>query len=216
MDAFERVAQATVFLPQRVAQGVFVTRGHRSWPEGHVVTAAHCLEYDQDLGAGIALGDFTFYEVVLPTREKLRMAPEVIDVAKDVAVLGRLDPQEFAEDNEAFDACCVKTPPVRVQAAPYKSHPYEFTAHVRSHERKWLRGRATIFRKYDPWFWANMEEQIRGGTSGGPIVNDAGELVGVVSHASDAADGQLSASGIPLLKNALPICVLRKLRGLDD
>ena len=56
------------------------------------------------------------------------------------------------------------------------------------------------------------DEQIEGGTSGGPVVNELGELVGIVSHSSQETDESRKSRGsIPRPHLALPAWVLQKM-----
>ena len=56
--------------------------------------------------------------------------------------------------------------------------------------------------------WVETEEKIEGGTSGSPIVNDKGELVGIVSS---SPEGNLQKySGLaPLPRVALPVWIYK-------
>ena len=55
------------------------------------------------------------------------------------------------------------------------------------------------------------EEQIEGGTSGGPIINDLGQLVGIVSNASDLQEGIASDGNFPYPSLALPVWICQRL-----
>ena len=54
------------------------------------------------------------------------------------------------------------------------------------------------------------DEQIESGTSGGPIINDSGELVGIVSNFSETGEGLPKSNGpVPYPALALPVWVCR-------
>lgn len=52
--------------------------------------------------------------------------------------------------------------------------------------------------------------RIEGGTSGGPVVDDAGRLVGVVSHAAETS-GATQPGMIPVARLALPRWILEQI-----
>lgn len=61
--------------------------------------------------------------------------------------------------------------------------------HIFTHQKKWIAGHFTVFGKSkDPVVFLNIElsggAQVLGGTSGAPIFNDAGEVLGIVSTAT--------------------------------
>jgi V8-like Glu-specific endopeptidase len=67
-------------------------------------------------------------------------------------------------------------------------------------KRVWSNGRIVI----------EAKKQIEGGTSGSPIVDDAGELVGVVSNTSEGAKKCTGQAPIPAL--TLPVWTLQAIK----
>jgi len=67
--------------------------------------------------------------------------------------------------------------------------------------------------------YVEADEQIEGGTSGGPIIDDSGDLVGIVSNFSLIAKVQNRSYGSsPRPHLALPVWVCRRIFGgcLED
>jgi len=60
------------------------------------------------------------------------------------------------------------------------------------------------------------DEQIEGGTSGGPIINDSGELVSIVSNFSLATEAVPKSSGLaPRLHLTLPVWLCHRIFGVN-
>lgn len=229
-NIYSRVAAATVAVgpPSRRGQGVYVGNGH-------IITAAHCLSYDQDTGIRLAMEDHVFYKIETAAGEKMPVAPLVIESAVDIAVLGALDGQVFPPEMvEPFEAFCDRTKPVPLcrKRFPYsgarfdpkdrasverfiaKTEPTKFRVHIRTHRNTWVTGEATVFqlRSCNPTIWVQADENIEGGTSGGPIINDAGELVGVVSTAGGSG-GETRTGRSPFPRWALPAWIYHRICG---
>ena len=74
-----------------------------------------------------------------------------------------------------------------------------------------MTGRAMQTWEDAPTLVVEADEQIEGGTSGGPIIDDSGELVGVVSNFSIATGGPYKSQGTtPQPHLALPVWVCRR------
>ena len=204
-----RVEQATVTIlktPKRrkrfvpMAQGVLV-------PGSLILTAAHCVTWTE--GGAMALGE-PHFEVV-ETADGTRFAVEVValEPVADVAILAVVDDQhaELGADFDAFQEWAARTSPVSLTAweprlqeisrdatgRPRISEPDSIAVHLLTHHKRWIDGRVVKLGtnwNQSPRLSQNMIEQIESGTSGGPIVDDAGRLVGVVS--SDEVTAMLS------------------------
>jgi len=57
------------------------------------------------------------------------------------------------------------------------------------------------------------DEQIEDGTSGGPIINDSGELGGIVSFFCQASEARKCNGAAPCPYFALPVWVFRRIFG---
>lgn len=199
-DILSVVAAATVRVKgyqsdnEKVGLGVLVEGGY-------LATAAHCLEYDNDTGARITLGEHVFYEIETARGENLKAAPVFIESVSDLAILGPLD--RYAYDGEwveAYESFVDGTKPVSLWSG---GDTAPFGIRIRSHKKTWISGTAEISRVGGPFLWIKTDERIEGGTSGGPIVNDLGELVSVVTTAGGYL-GVTNEGHAPLLRHALP------------
>ncbi len=209
-DIRSDVAAATVKVrgyqsdSEKVGLGVLV--------EGaYLLTAAHCLEYDNDTGARITLGEHVFYEVETARGEKLNVAPVFIESISDIAVLGPLDRYSYDEEwIAAYEAFIERTTPVPLWNG---RNAGAFGIRIHSHKKTWVSGKATIGTAGQPYIWIKTEERIEGGTSGGPIINDSGELVSVVTAAGGYL-GMTNEGHAPLLRYALPAGIFQEMSGI--
>jgi hypothetical protein len=163
--------------PGKGPQGVFIGNGF-------VLTAAHCLKFDTY--GGIALGDHVIYYIDRPEGEPIWCSPVCIDPCSDLAVVGPCDSQTFAERHSDFLSFFEDVVPIGIRRDPLRldeATPCE----IRTHLRTWVSGKLT--RHSDsPWAWLHADENIFGGTSGSPIVDDDGQILGVMSIAGGSGD----------------------------
>lgn len=208
-DIRAEVAQATVKLTQKGGQGILVENEM-------IITAAHCLEFD--CKGGIVLGENivavgnTQYEIETAKGDKLKVAPMAIEPVNDIAVLGSLDYQ--TDDAEDFIVYCERTRTIPLYCRPLEDFPTEFRVHIYTHKKSWIRGKAIISGIHNPMMRIISDKNIEGGTSGGPIINDSGELIGIVSNTVVCHGGEEVLS--PVLQWALPIWIYHRLRAKRD
>lgn len=211
-DWRKRVEAATVRLVGRGGQGVAV-RG------GIVLTGTHCIDWS---GTGaMALGDHFIEEVVTPGGDTLRLGPVFADPVADIAALAALDNQTFASDAEAFEGWSNSIEPLGISDAferwcappPRLFDEQSFSVHCLKHTGSWVTGEAKrlVFEDLGPRAWMVMSEPIKGGTSGGPIVDDNGDLVGVMSQTVEVEAGP-SDGAQPIAAYALPIWLTARIR----
>jgi CBS domain-containing protein len=191
-SAKERTRAATVWLRRKGGQGVLV-------PGGFVLTAAHCVDFYTS--GGMALGDYCLEPVKTKTGATFPMSVIAVEPVADIAVLGAVDEQEFSDAADAFEEFCESTIPVDVCADDFATR-IPVRVHVLTHHDTWIAGTAT---RYSPparptaspgaLVWVRSKGNIEGGTSGGPVIDDTGRLVGVVSHTmgtgGDSREGQM-------------------------
>src|SRR5262249_17410942 len=94
------------------------------------------------------------------------------------------------------------------------------TVNILTHTGEWVRGSATrhgVPRSL-PTGRIKFEAvtPIRGGTSGGPVVDDEGNLLGLVSFTNEVQDGKPCLGAIPVPCFALPAWVVKKIRKAQE
>jgi len=202
MVDFQEIVKATVTITKLGGRGVLV-------PGDLILTAAHCIKYD--LTGGMVLGDYYIEEIETFDKEKIKASPLAIEPICDIAALGSPDDQEFAKESMLFDSFCEKTKPAPLCSINYQ--PFDkFKVFVYDHIRVWIAGEGEF---YPPMIFVEVDKPIRGGASGGPIVNEAGELVSICSNFSEVADGQESTGYSAFINSALPIWIYNRITGAD-
>ena len=212
-ELLARVEAATVRLTRRGGQGVLV-------PGRFILTATHCIHWEAD--GGMPLGDHYLEPVETKNGRTFNVAPVAVEVVADIAVLGELDNQEFADDCAAFDQWRDRTEAVRLSdlftmwndSIDDDGNDRSFPVYVLTHTGEWIAGHAKRFGFQDIWTGAihvRFERPIVGGTSGGPIVDDVGQLVGVVSFTNVVGDDRPCDGMQPIAAYALPHWVLQRI-----
>jgi S1-C subfamily serine protease len=191
-----RVEAATVRLTAQGGRGVLV-------PGGYILTATHCINWD---GRGaMTLGEHFPEPVETADGRAFRAWPCAVDTVSDLAALEPFDDQVLPDDFMAFvrfSGAVPGVPLLRRTPAREKPHP----VHVWTQEHEWITGR--VIRDDPPGLpdgriWLEADSPIKGGTSGSPVVDEAGLLVGVVSFANEVEAGPCSGL-IPFAHLALP------------
>jgi hypothetical protein len=176
-----RIEAATVTVTNKGGRGVLVDVGANTKFGLNllVLTAAHCIDWKCD--GEMALRDF-FLEEIESRTGKFRLAPEAVEPVSDVAALMTPDGQEpdFQEDLVAFEEFCEKTAPLHLCTDDLKLFQ-PFPVFIYTHEHKWVGGTGRLARENAPSLWVEFDGPIKRGTSGSAIVNEAGEIVALVS-----------------------------------
>lgn len=186
------VEAATVSLTKKGGRGVLVGGGL-------ILTAAHCVEYRTE--GAMALGDHFLEPFTSAGGEKLIVCPVIVEPVSDIAVLGPLDGQTFYEDCERFEEFSEHTKPVPLcldefeLLSPFPVYIYGCDG--------WTRSTAQLCRRDANLIAFEFGTQFKPGTSGSPVTNESGQLVGIVSH-----DG---AAPRPHL--ALPVWICQRILG---
>ena len=186
----ERVEKATVQLTKRGGQGVLV-------PGGFILTAAHCIDWSSD--GAMVLGDHYVEPFTTKSGTSPIASPLAVEPVTDLAALGAVDNQESYDECEKFEEFCEDTPPVPVANQP-RERGDEFPIYILSHTGEWITGHATQcgLASCRHSLFIETKQPIESGTSGGPVVDEHGQLVGVVSYGS--RDGS-----IPRPDRCLPV-----------
>ena len=177
-------------------------------PGRMILTATHCVQHTAD--GGMAIGDY-YIETLETSQGFLKAAPIMVECVSDLAVLGGLDGQEFWDELTAFDAFCETVEPVGIHLK--EVHPcMPFPAYLRTREGEWMSGEATIFNAASPIIAVAFSHAIPAGTSGSPIVNDDGQIVGIVSNSSENPNRIQSSGSHPFPAMVLPWWILKRIR----
>jgi S1-C subfamily serine protease len=189
-----RVEGARIRLAKLDGQGVLVP--------GYILTAAHCVEFSTT--GGMALDDRYLEKIVHPSCEPFLAQVAAIEPATDIAALAAADNQALPGDSMAFNSFCATVMPIQLRTRPLViGEP--ISVHILAHTDEWIEGTAERFGFLgDPPSGAvsfRTRKQIKGGTSGGPVVDDDGLLVGVVSNCSEGqrdCDGWVTFASLAL------------------
>jgi hypothetical protein len=195
-DISQKVENATVTLTKKGGQGILIRNQM-------ILTACHCIEYS--IAGTMALGEY-YLEGILTKKGNLKVTPIFLDPVADIAVLGGLDGQEFYEEYNQFEEFCRNTPPVKICRNKLEVDK-KFKIFIYTHEKKWITGIASLGIPGSHMLWIKADEAIKGGTSGSGVINEIGEIVGIVSWTSE--QDFTGGAQRPLL--ALPLWVCRKI-----
>jgi trypsin-like peptidase len=200
-----RVESATVRLPDLGGLGVLI-------PGDFIGTACHCVDW---VGTGMmALGMEYPANVVTADGTKFRLGVAAADPVSDMAVLTGLDHPDADADCEAFEEWRERVEPISLSQLMLRWQE-SCPVFVLTHKGKWIGGTVTRYslpnQPMPSRVVVHTEEQIECGTSGGPVVTEDGQLVGIVS-----ASGGDSTELMPVAHLALPRWVLDKMVWVPD
>jgi V8-like Glu-specific endopeptidase len=166
------VANATVQLQGLGGRGVLVTGGF-------ILTATHCIRWDGS--GGMTLGNH--YSEIVNTKggDRFRVGISAADPVSDMAALGALDERVYSEDYDAFERWREATRPVPVMNETLRLGD-SLPVHILTHNRGWIDGRIYRYGYHghpqNGSISLETDAQIEGGTSGSPIVDSDGNLIG--------------------------------------
>ncbi len=214
------IKEATVFLPKLGGQGVLI-------PGNMILTAAHCVPCSSR--GGMYQGMSPRYDVEVQRRGhgwstvSIIAAPCFIDLVSDIAVLAEppvrskppKDRSEFPP--EEFTGFGDVRPVPLAMALDFDDQPVRVLSHnglfdVGWPQREWVNGRSWFNDQYSTRLRIIADQQIVGGTSGGPVVDRCGKLIGVLTHGSDNADSDGTCDcWATIARRALPGWILDKI-----
>jgi S1-C subfamily serine protease len=178
-------------------------------PGGIILTATHCIRWD---GRGrMALGAQSSEWVGTPAGSRFRVRVAACDPLSDMAALQALEYEE-SDDKDVFERwqeCVTPIPLSTVILELNESRP----VWIFTHTGQWLTGvimhcGLPITPQTGTWYLAT-KEPIEGGTSGAPVVDADGKLIGVVSQ-TWSVGGKDSAAPVPIPRLALPSWLLAR------
>lgn len=191
------VAKATVTITKKGGRGVLV-------PGGLILTAAHCITFNID--GDMTLGGFYIEDIEGDDGRMFKVRPLAVEPMADIAVLGALDDQAFdREMTRPFEDFCQGTKPVRVSRKEFRFLE-EFPVIIYTHKRAWIAGMGSQAEPEASMLFIKTSEPVEGGTSGSPVISEAGELVALVSTGTCEVTG-------PRPRTALPVWVRREIEG---
>jgi len=159
---------------------------------GFILTAAHCVNWNCQTMTTAA--DYFLNQITTP-KGCIVASALAVEPVSDIAVLGCPDYQVFEEESLGFGKICECAPSVKLlRKTP--TIGASFAVWVLTHFGTWIAGTATYCGGAST-FGYRTQTEIPSGTSGGPIVNDAGELVGVVSQGTNHSSAGLLSLALP-------------------
>lgn len=170
-------------------------------PGNMILTAAHCLTAGELAFMGVQ--DQPLQEIDC-SGNKIMAQIYTVEPMRDIAVLGAPDSQIFARECLAFEKAIKRIEPVEIMIDDFEL-PDEIPFEICSHERTWIKGTAQQGYDCEASLLITATCEIKGGTSGGPVVDQEGRLLGVVSTFSKGI-GEIS---LPHL--ALPVWIVRQI-----
>jgi len=199
-SVYADVANATVSILGKGGQGILVN-------DYSIITAAHCVTFS--LKGDMVLGVEPVSEKIKTRHGELTVRPAAVEPVKDIAVLGELDNERNAKEAEEFWSFCDNTNSVPLCRSDFEFGE-TFPVHIYTHKGIWVTGNAKSFGGASLSVVA--DEQIESGTSGGPIINDSGELVGIVYNFTKTGEGLPKSQGsAPYPALALPVWISRRI-----
>jgi hypothetical protein len=132
----------------------------------------------------------------------------------EAAILGSVDAQRGAdaeEQAERFERFCEKTTPLKLCDADFPLFE-PFPVYVFTHEGIWVSGVSKQTRLNSTALHVEFNRPIPGGTSGSPVVNDEGEVLGVISWVSEPNPNALCAASVPRPMLTLPVWTVQQIQ----
>ncbi len=201
MKTHQSANRAIVKLPKLGGHGVLV-------PGGMILTAAHCIDFSTT--GGMVLGDH-FIEELETHMGRIKAVPLIVEPVTDIAALGCPDNQIFYKEAEAFENFCETTKPMPLATERIRCRR-PFPVRLHDKDGTWVNGMAEMFDQSSPMLWITSEREIKGGASGGPILNMAGELVAIISNSSSGS-AEKSTGRCPRPLKALPVWICQEILG---
>jgi hypothetical protein len=178
----------------------------------NILTAAHCIEaVDYSAAAAARAGYDEVFEIVETKMRRYTLSVSALEPFADIAMLsGSAAPQLPFENNELFWSFTEETDPLRLCTEEFELFE-PFPVYVFTHEGDWIAGRAKLSALGPRAFLLiEFDEDINEGSSGSPIVNGEGQVVGVLS----TLRGTLVIAPRP--HQVLPVWAVRKITNAEN
>jgi S1-C subfamily serine protease len=158
----------------------------------------------------MVLGDYYLVTFSGSSRRKLTGSIYAVEPANDIAVIAQPDNHAFYDKAEAFDDFIESVSPIPISDGELRvGEPFPIS--VFTHKRTWIRGKATCYDQFARGLVIETNEPIRGGTSGSPVVDASGCVVGVVSNSSRINGKDTCRGFCARPSSALPVWVWRQI-----
>lgn len=211
LSEYERrvVEEATVTIVGKGARGVLIDNCF-------VLTAAHCI--DIDYKGGMALTKYYEEEIETIHGERQKLDIRFVDPVLDLAVLGGADDEGGTENSYTIWSFWEKV--LERVEAPLSLFLGELAVmrdppiHIYTYEGTWITGTAHVPDRSN-FFYIQTSGPIKSRASGSPIVNDACELIGIVSYIGESEEKDYFGKS-PYLPNSLPFWVVKQFRSNYD
>lgn len=201
----KRVEMATVRLTKKNGQGVIVQGGL-------ILTAAHCVE--ASIEGEMALGDFFLQEVECGGHAIVTQVLAVEPVS-DIAVLGMPDDQSFYKEANDYEKVLNLIEPIELRFNDIEQFR-EIPAMIFTHRKTWLQANVQKCNESTPLLFVTGAD-IEQGTSGGPVIDKEGLLLGIVSTCggpkSEIPDKKDYCAGhLAWASHALPVWIVERVK----
>jgi len=165
-----------------------------------IITAAHCVPWTSE---NMALYLYNYVEI---EKGNIRIKVNVmfLDPISDIAILGPADDQNLAEHYFKFYDFCKNTPVVDLAKNKYK--PNNTVKLYLWNRKTWIE--ITAQPREGNRLWCESSVKVESGCSGGPIVNEDGQLISIVSVFSE---GLYFNGYSPIIPMCLPKWILMQL-----
>jgi hypothetical protein len=195
MDFQPQIEDATVTIVATGGQGVLVANRL-------IVTASHCINVTGD--GSMAVADRFIEEVITKQGLRLQLVAHAVDPCADVAVLGELDDQDLVDDVQAVEQFAIAVPHVKIATSLPSRHPFDVFLF---HYGEWVAAKASPLGASG--LRLSADKDLTWEASGGPVVDENGNLLGVITNTRSGGTIPPFGGQCPLLFQALPVWILK-------